>query len=309
MDTDRTIAAVRRFNRFYTRRIGVLEDGFLDSPYTLAEVRVLYELNARPGVSARELEADLGLDPGYLSRILKRLRGRGLVAVDADPEDARRKRLSLTRSGAEAFGELDERQRGEVQALFGALPVPQQQRLTEAMGIIESLLGAEPAPLTIREHRPGDIGWVVQAHGEIYQQERGWGLAFETLVARVCADFLEGFDPTTDRCWIAERGGERVGSIMLMKHPERAGVGKLRLLLVTPSGRGLGVGARLVDTLLSFARASGYRIITLWTNAGLDSARRIYEAVGFRLIDSEPHDMFGMPLIGQTWELDLAGRT
>jgi len=306
MDTDQTIAAVRRFNRFYTRRIGVLDDGFLDSPFTLAEVRVLYELNAHPGVGARELEADLSLDPGYLSRILKRLRSQGLGEVVADPQDARRKRLSLTVAGAEAFADLDGRQRDEVQALLGALPECQQRCLTAAMGTIESLLGAEPpSPLIIRAHRPGDVGWVVQAHGEIYEQERGWGLAFETLVARVCADFLEGFDPVTDRCWIAERGGERVGSIMLMKDPGRPGVGKLRLLLVTPSGRGLGVGARLVDTLLSFARKAGYRTITLWTNAGLDSARRIYEAVGFRLIDAQPHTLFGPELTGQTWELDL----
>lgn len=309
-DLDHDVGAVRAFNRFYTGRIGALNGGFLDSAFSLTEVRVLYELAHRPRPSASELEADLGLDAGYLSRMLKRFDGLGLLTRDPDPGDRRRYRLGLTETGRAVFAPLERRQHEVVAAMLEALAPPARNRLGEAMGAIRSLLDDEisrEAP-TLRAHRPGDIGWIVKAHGELYAAEYGWDERFEALVARICADFIDTFDPERERCWIAERAGERLGSIMLVKHPEQPGTAKLRLLLVTPWARGLGLGAHLVQTCIDFAASAGYRRVALWTNDVLVSARRIYEAAGFRLVASDPHHSFGHDLIGQTFELDLDRR-
>jgi DNA-binding MarR family transcriptional regulator/N-acetylglutamate synthase-like GNAT family acetyltransferase len=303
---DARIDAVREFNRFYTRRIGVLHEGLLDSPYSLAEVRVLYELAHRPRVTARDLARDLGLDAGYLSRILRGFVRRGYVRRDTSEADGRQRPLSLTAEGKRAFAPLDRRSAKEVAAMLAPLSESAAQRLTGAMRAIERILepGAPPSPaFVLRSHRPGDMGWVVQAHGEIYFREYGWDERFEALVAHIAAEFVEKFDRTRERCWIAERDGERVGSVFLVK--KSATVAKLRLLVVDPKARGAGLGARLVDECIRFARACGYRRVTLWTQRNLSSARKIYQAAGFELAASEEHATFGVPLVGETWELDL----
>ena len=285
------ITAVRHFNRFYTRRIGVLDEGLLASPFSLAEVRVLYELAHRPGVTARELARDLGLDGGYLSRILQGFGKRGLLRRGTSADDGRRRPLTLTAAGRRTFAPLSASDR---------------QRIGGAMRAIERLLapGAAAAhPFTLREHRPGDMGWVVAAHGEIYWREYGWDERFEALVAHIAAEFIEKLDPRRERCWIAERDGERVGSIFLVR--KSATVAKLRLLIVDPNARGLGLGRHLVAECVRFARECDYRTITLWTQENLLAARHIYEAAGFRLVEREPHAMFGVELVGETWNLQL----
>jgi DNA-binding MarR family transcriptional regulator/GNAT superfamily N-acetyltransferase len=299
------VPAVRRFNRFYTRRIGVLRAGHLDSPFTLAEVRVLYELAHRERPTASDLARDLSLDPGYLSRMLHALRRRGLVTRTRSATDGRRAFLALTALGRRRFAALDKRQDAETRLLVSSLPPLQQRRLVGAMQTIEGLLALETrtAPFTIRTSRPGDLGWIVHRHGALYAEEYGWDERFEALVARVAADFLASHDPARERCWVAELDGEIVGSILLVAKSRT--VAKLRLLLVEPSARGLGIGSRLVSELLSFARAAGYRRVVLWTNDILDAARRIYERAGFTLVESAPHAQFGTGLIGQTWELAL----
>jgi DNA-binding MarR family transcriptional regulator/GNAT superfamily N-acetyltransferase len=300
------VAAVRRFNRLYTRRIGVLHEGLLDSPYSLAEVRVLYELAHRTGVAARDLALDLGLDAGYLSRILKAFERRGLVRREQAAGDARRRVLSLTAQGRRAFAPLDRRSQAEVAAMLAPLTESAQSRLTGAMQAIEALLeppDAAAIPYVLRPHRPGDMGWVIQAHGEFYAHDYGWDERFEALVAHIAAEFIEKFDPKRERCWIAERDGERVGSVFLVR--KSATVAKLRLLIVDRKARGLGLGKALVNECILFARDRGYRKITLWTQQNLAAARGIYEAAGFRLVASEPHAMFGVPLVGETWDLDV----
>jgi DNA-binding MarR family transcriptional regulator/predicted N-acetyltransferase YhbS len=301
------VAAVRRFNRFYTRRIGVLGEGLLRSEFSLAEVRVMYELSHREGLTAAELAADLGMDAGYLSRVLRGLQGRGLVARTASAEDRRRSHLRLTKRGARTFAELDARQDEEVAALLDPVPSDERGRLLAALESIERLLGAagpaQAAPYVLRPPRAGDLGWVVHRHGVLYAREYGWDERFEGLVARVVADYVANHDPRRERCWIAERHGEPVGSVFVVKQSEA--VAKLRLLLVEPSARGLGIGARLVDECVRFARDTGYRKLVLWTNSVLTAARRIYEQKGFTIVATEEHDEFGVPLVAETWELKL----
>jgi DNA-binding MarR family transcriptional regulator/GNAT superfamily N-acetyltransferase len=300
------IEAVRRFNRFFTRRIGVLREGLLHTPYSLAEARVLFEISQRDGPTASELSRELGLDPGYLSRILARLGERGLVAKVRPESDGRRRLLALTPDGEEAFALLDGRSREEVAELLGGLSEGDQRRLLEAMRIIEGVFekGLKfSEPFVLRPHEPGDVGWVVHRHGVLYAREYGWDERFEALVARIVAGFIEGYDPARERCWIAEMEGEIVGCVFVVKASDT--VAKLRLLLVEPRARGLGLGTRLVEECIRFARDRGYAILTLWTNSVLDDARRIYEEQGFRLVDEEEHHSFGRDLVGQNWELAL----
>jgi len=300
------VEAIRKFNRFYTRRIGVLHEGLLESPYSLAEVRVLYELAHRPGVTARDLARDLGLDAGYLSRILQGFSRRGLVRRETSETDGRERRLSLTTEGRRAFAPLDRRSAKEVSAMLAPLSESAKERLTGSMTAIERILESDAPPasaLVLRTHRPGDMGWVVQAHGEIYFREYGWDERFEALVARIAGEFVDKLDRTRERCWIAERDGERVGSVFLVK--KSATVAKLRLLIVESKARGAGLGAKLVGECIRFARECGYKRMTLWTQQNLTAARRIYEAAGFKLIAREEHSMFGVPLVGETWELAL----
>lgn len=303
----RPVAAVRRFNRFYTRRIGVLNDGLLDSPFSLTEVRVLFELAHSPHLTATALQDELDLDAGYLSRLLRRLEQRGLVVRTSSDADGRVSHLDLTEKGQQEFRTLDERANDEVRALVRDLSVPQQRHLLGALRTIEDLLAGPPLarrePYVLRPHQPGDMGWVVHRHGVVYAEEYGWDERFEALVAEVVASFIQRLDPRRERCWIAERDGEIVGSVFLVEKSKT--VAQLRLLLVEPSARGLGIGARLVDECIRFGRQCGYRKITLWTNNVLHTARRIYQKAGFQLVSEKPHDMFGRDLVGQTWELML----
>jgi DNA-binding MarR family transcriptional regulator/GNAT superfamily N-acetyltransferase len=307
---DARIQAVRRFNRFYTARIGALREGLAKSPFSLTEARVVYELAQRDRTTATELVEELGLDAGYLSRILRGFEQRGLIERTPSESDGRRSLLSLTDEGRAAFAELDAGSRREVEAMLAALPADEQRRLVGSMETVETLLGgrvgeAGRVPYLLRPPQPGDMGWVVHRHGVLYAREYGWDEHFEALVARIVADFVRDFDPKRERCWIAERDGEMVGSVFLVRHPDEEGVAKLRLLLVEPSARGLGIGERLVRECIRFARQAGYRRITLWTNSVLHAARRIYERAGFRLVHEEPHHSFGHDLVAQTWELEL----
>lgn len=302
------VEAVRRFNRFYTRQIGLLEEGLLRSPFTLTEARVVYELAHHEETTATHLGEELGLDGGYLSRILRKFQERGLVEKRPSEADRRRHLLSLTDAGQASFAALNAASRGEIEAMLSGLGEGEQRRLVEAMRAIEGLLGAPPehrVPYILRPHQSGDMGWVVHRHGVLYRQEYGWDERFEALVAEVVARFIKEFDPELERCWIAEKGGENVGSVFLVKHPERPGVAKLRLLLVEPGARGLGLGSRLVQECTRFARRAGYSAITLWTNSVLDAARRIYEREGYRLVREAEHRSFGAGLVGQDWELEL----
>ncbi|MDB5974459.1 MAG: MarR family transcriptional regulator [Nevskia sp.] len=300
------IAAVRRFNRFYTRQIGVLRQGLLDSPFSLAEARVLYEIAHRQQPTATELGQDLQLDAGYLSRILRAFEKRGLLRKQASPTDARQSLLSLAAAGRKAQLALEAGSNAEVGTMLAALPADSRPRILQAMQTIERLLGAPQAthePYLLRTHRPGDMGWTVHRHGALYAQEYGWDETFEALVAEIVAKFVHNFDPRRERCWIAERDGAIMGSVFLVKHS--ASTAQLRLLLVEPSARGLGIGRRLVEECIRFARQCGYSDITLWTNDILLAARRIYESAGFKLTGEKPHHSFGHDLVGQTWELRL----
>ena len=299
------VDAIRAFNRFYTQKIGVLQEGLLASPFSLTEARVLYELAQRENATASGLCRDLGLDAGYLSRILRRFDKEGLVAREPSATDGRQSHLSLTEAGRAAFGGLNRRSREEVAALLQRLGPSGQARLVAAMGAIERLLGAErdAAPWALRQHRPGDMGWVVSRHGAVYAEEFGWDDSFEALVAEITARFIRRYEPAAERCWIAERDGERLGSVFLVKQSPR--IAKLRLLLVEREARGLGIGAALVDECIAFARAAGYRKITLWTQSMLLPARRIYETAGFRRVREEPHHSFGRDLVGEYWEMRL----
>jgi DNA-binding MarR family transcriptional regulator/N-acetylglutamate synthase-like GNAT family acetyltransferase len=298
------ISAVREFNRFYTQKIGVLGAGLLDSDYTLTEVRVLYEIAHRDRPLASDFVRDLGLDAGYLSRILAKFARRGWLKRERSGEDARKAHLHLTAKGRAAFQSLDVRARDEIGELLAPLPREEQVKLQGHLQNVQSLLGAPSArsdALQLREHRPGDIGWIVQRHGELYAQEYGWNTDFEALVAEICAKFLRELDSAVERCWIAERNGIRIGCIMLVRHSRT--VAKLRLLLVDPSQRGLGVGNALVSECLAFARAAGYRKVTLWTQSILAAARKLYESHGFRKVGSLAHESFGAKLVAETWEL------
>lgn len=299
------VAAVRGFNRFYTRRIGVLRQGLLDSEYSLTEARVLYELAHRDRLTATGLGRDLDLDLGYLSRILRLFQQRGLLRKEPAPGDARQSLLSLTAEGRQAQAVLEERSNAEVAAMLETLGEEQQARVLRAMRTIQDLFGGEraPAPYVLRTHQPGDLGWIVQRNAELYTREYGWDGSYEALVAEIVAKFGRDFDPRRERCWIAERDGERLGSVMLVRRSDSEA--QLRLLLVEPSTRGQGVGRRLVEECVRFARQCGYASIMLWTNDVLVSARRIYQAAGFQLAGEEKHHSFGKDLVGQTWELRL----
>ena len=300
------IAAVRRFNRFYTKHIGVLREGHLDSPFSLTEVRVLYELAHQAGPTATDLARELEIDPGYLSRILRKFEQRDLIEKTRSETDARQTHLRLSKAGRSAFAGLDTRADDEIAALVGRVAEHDRPRLTGAMHAIEQMLGARSTPSSpylIRTHQPGDIGWVVYRHGVLYAREYGYDERFEALVAQIVAEFVQNFDARRERCWIAEKHGERVGSIFLVRKTDD--VAKLRLLLVEPTARGLGIGQRLVDECIRFARQARYRRMTLWTQSNLDAARRIYESVGFRLISEEKHAKFGPDSVAQTWDLDL----
>jgi DNA-binding MarR family transcriptional regulator/GNAT superfamily N-acetyltransferase len=299
------IAAVREFNRFYTRRIGILQEGLLRSPYTLAQARVLYELAHQDEPTATGLREQLGLDRGYLSRIVSGFRRQGLVASTRAKDDGRKSLLRLTRRGRQLFASLDARARDEVRDLLAPLPEAGQRRLVGAMRTVEGLLGSDAAPasFTIRSPRPGDMGWVVHRHGAVYDETFGWGTPFETVVAEIVAAFLKRHDPARERAWIAERDGEPVGSVFLVARSKT--VAQLRLLLVEPAARGGGLGHRLVDECLRFAKAAGYRRIMLWTQANLAPARHIYEKAGFRVVRSEPNHEFGEDLVSEIWEREL----
>jgi DNA-binding MarR family transcriptional regulator/GNAT superfamily N-acetyltransferase len=301
-----SINSIRRFNRFYTRQIGLLGKSYLNSPFTLAEVRVLYEVAHQGAPTAGQIAKVLGLDAGYLSRMLLSFQKRGFLARKASTHDARQSHLSLTRNGRAAFGALEAKSAAGVAKMIEGLSETEQIRLTAAMETIKSLLGeqAEPKlPYLLRTHQPGDMGWVIHRHGVLYAEEYGFDEAFEALVARITAGFIQNFDAKRERCWIAERDGAIVGSVFLVKKTDR--VAKLRLLLVEPSARGLGIGGRLVDECIRFARQAGYRKITLWTQSILDAARYIYQKAGFRVVKREPHQSFGHKLVGETWELTL----
>lgn len=297
------VDAIRRFNRFYTRRIGVLEARYLGSPFPLPQARVLYELGERGVATASELGAELDLDLGYLSRLVQNLRRQGLVQAEPSKEDARRVRLSLSAKGRKAYQQLDARSREEVGGMLDQLPAPQQERLVGALRAVEAVLDRKEKPITLREHRPGDIGWVVHAHGRFYAEEYGWDERFEALVAEIAAGFVRNFERKRERCWIAEMDGEPVGSAFVVK--ETKTTAKLRLLIVDPKARGRGLGKRLVEECIRFARAKGYRRLALWTQSNLAAARAIYRAAGFRKLKDEKHASFGVKLTGETWELEL----
>jgi len=302
------IEAVRAFNRFYTRQIGLLDEALLKSSFSLTEARVLYELANREGMAASDLVRDLALDPGYLSRLLRKFEERGLVERAATEADSRRSEITLTLLGRQAFAPLNEGSNDQVRALLDRLPRDEQDRLVKAMQVVRRLLGdgAEPrVPYLLRPLQVGDVGWIAHRQGLIYAQDYGWDETYEVLVAEILVAFVRNFDPKWERSWIAEREGEVVGSVFVVrKSPE---VAKLRLLYVEPSARGLGIGRRLVDECIAFARAKGYETLTLWTNDILGSARRIYQAAGFTLAEEEHHHSFGKDLVGQTWNLDLRG--
>jgi DNA-binding MarR family transcriptional regulator/GNAT superfamily N-acetyltransferase len=305
-DSEAQVSAVRAFNRFYTRKLGVLDQQLLKSPFSLSEARVLYELAQRGNVAAKEVGIELGLDPGYLSRIIQKFDEDGLITRKALASDRRQFQLDLTAKGRQAFVRLERSSQDDVAAMLAALPPGGAPRLTEAMGAIERLLGAPhtpPRPAILRDPRPGDMGWVVQSHGALYAREHGFDSSFEALVAEISAKFLASFDASRERCWIADIDGAQVGSVFLVRQTDD--VAKLRLLLVDPAGRGQGLGRRLVGECISFARACGYRKITLWTQSILVAARKIYQDAGFVRVATEPHRGFGQSLIGETWELEL----
>lgn len=300
------IAAIRRFTRFYTRQTHMLNEGLLRSPFSLTEARVLYELAQGEGMNAAALRRLLGLDAGYLSRILKAFETSGLVARTASPTDGRELVLQPTAAGRDAFAALDQASRDQVAALLRPLPATAVRRLVAATREVERLLGREAAPepaITLRPSRVGDIGWIAHRQGLLYAQEYGWDETFEALVIEIAAAFAKAHDPARENCWIADRDGEVLGSVFLVRTSDE--VAKLRLLYVEPDARGLGIGRRLVAECIGFARARGYRTLTLWTNDVLVAARRIYQQAGFRLVAEEAHHSFGRDLVGENWELAL----
>ena len=299
------VEAVRRFNRFYTTRIGVLHASYLGTPFPLPQARVLYEIGHRRECTASELGAHLDLDLGYLSRMLQALRRQGFVQGEAAKHDARQVRLSLTAKGRKAFAALDDGSRRATAEMLAPLPGGHRRKLMQAMHTVQQVLEpqASTGEVTLRAHRPGDMGWVVERHALLYQREYGWGALFEALVADIVAKFLRELDAKRERCWIAERSRERVGSAFVVK--ENRSTAKLRLLLIEPEVRGAGLGKRLVEECIAFSRGAGYRKLVLWTHANLAAARAIYAKLSFRKVKSEPHRQFGVPVVGEYWELDL----
>jgi DNA-binding MarR family transcriptional regulator/GNAT superfamily N-acetyltransferase len=303
---DARVNALRAFSRFYTHRLGVLQEGLLGSDYSLTEVRVMFELAHAGTSSAAAIREILGLDAGYLSRMLRRFAQQRLITRERSPQDARSILLRLTRKGQTVFNHLDKASSAEVAAMLRKLSSGRQKKLVTALKNAEEAFSGESEAqrsIQLRTHKPGDIGWVIERHGAIYAQEYGWDESFEALVAEIAAQFLKNFDAARERCWIAEIDGERVGSIFLVKQTYT--IAKLRMLLLEPHARGLGLGRRLVDECMQFARSSGYRKITLWTQSNLLAARKLYHSAGFKLIKQEPQRAFGADLVSETWELDL----
>ena len=305
-DFEQRIGAVRRFSRFYTRRIGLLQDGLLETPYSLTQGRVLYELAHRSDCTATDVVAALGLDHGYLSRILRSFEQQGLVVKRRGKEDGRQWLLSLTAKGRKVFAALDHRSQNDVGEMLRDLSEAEQARVVVAMDTIETLIARDPntRAYTLRSPQPGDMGWVVSKHGSLYAKEYGWVEPFEGLCAQIVADYVNNHDPAKERCWIAEMNGENVGCVMLVKDKE-PGVSRLRLLLVDPKARGLGLGARLVDECIEFARTAGYRKMTLWTHSVLIAARAIYEKAGFTLTGSETRNSWSKDVVAEYWDLAL----
>ncbi len=302
VDPDQT-AAVRAFNRNYTRVIGVLHEHLVDTDFSLTEARILFELAHCDTLDTIDLRQRLELDPGYLSRILTRFEGAGLVERRRSDADARRQQVRLSESGRAVFADLNDRSSRAAAALLAEHPATDRARLVEAMHTIERILDGHTEPVRVREPRPGDYGWIIARNAALYAAEYGWDGSYETLVARIVADFLETHDPHAERAWIAESDGERLGAVFCVREDEPTA--RLRLLLVEPGARGRGVGSALVDRCLEFATATGYRDMVLWTNDVLSSARRIYQRAGFELVESEPHHSFGQDLTGQTWRRAL----
>jgi len=303
---EREVAALREFNRFYTRKLGVLNEGLLDSPFSLAEVRVMYELHARGRATPSELAQALEMDRGYLSRLLARLDGQGLLQSETSQADRRSRTLALSRKGKTTFAKLDAKSQAQAAELIAPLDDGMRRRLMSDLLQMRRRLGDESAaagPIVLRDLRAGDIGMVAQRHGELYSREYGWGVRFEALVAGVLSQYVEHLRPERERAWIAERDGEFLGCIFVME--KDADTAQLRLLLVEPAARGAGLGRRLVDACLDFARGAGYRRIVLWTNNRLDAARKIYGSCGFRLVREEPHASFEDGSLGQYWEMEL----
>jgi DNA-binding MarR family transcriptional regulator/N-acetylglutamate synthase-like GNAT family acetyltransferase len=306
---DERIAALRRFNRFYTQKIGVLESGYLQSPFSLAEARVLYELAQHQESTASEISCRLGLDTGYLSRILAKLQGQELIRRSPAEQDGRQRLIQLTSKGRKAASGLDTQSQRQAGSLLDQLADPKQAGVIQAMNQIQSALGAPPAadePYFIRTHRSGDLSWIVYRHAVLYSQEYGWHQPFEASVMEIAASFLKHYDPACERCWLAERSGETLGCVLLVKRSKR--IAQLRLLLVEPSARGLGIGKRLVEECIRFSRESGYKKVVLWTHDNLKAARTIYKKAGFKLVATDSHEDFGPRVTAETWELVLSGQ-
>jgi DNA-binding MarR family transcriptional regulator/N-acetylglutamate synthase-like GNAT family acetyltransferase len=301
------INTMRRFNRFYTKQLGILNEGLLESPFSLMEARVLYELAHNEKTTATDLANELGIDAGYLSRTVRNFETRKLIRKEVSEKDARQSILSLTSRGQKEFEKLNQLSRNQILEILNDLTIVEQERLLAAMKTIEDSLNPkskrENFSYILRNPRPGDMGWVVQSNGALYAHEYGWDETYEALVAQIVADFLKTYDGKKERCWIAEKDGENVGCVFLVKKSETTA--KLRLLIVDPKARGLGIGKRLVDECTRFARLAGYKKITLWTNSVLLSARKIYQKAGYELVKSETHHSFGQDLVGETWELKL----
>ena len=300
------VAAVRRFNRFYTQKIGVLDENVYGHSWSLTEARILYEVAHGERVTASQIAATLGLDPGYLSRMVKHFEKQNFVRRTVGSDDRRKSVLTLTTKGAHEFARINQRSDEQVAEMIGALSHEDEHRLVSSMQAIEKLLGAPTdrhAPFLLRPPAAGDLGWVVQRHGVLYAQEYGWNEEFEALVADIVSKFVRHFEPKRERCWIAESEGENVGCVFVVKKSER--IAQLRMLLVEPAARGRGIGQRLVQECIRFARQQGYQKMILWTNDVLHAARHIYERNGFELVKEDRHHSFGHDLVGQTWELEL----
>jgi DNA-binding MarR family transcriptional regulator/N-acetylglutamate synthase-like GNAT family acetyltransferase len=306
------VQIMRRFNRFYTRQIGLLDEGLLNSPLSLTEVRTLYELAHREQLTAVELCKELGLDAGYLSRILRKFEKKHLIEKKVSPQDGRQSLLSLTSVGRKVFKPLNARSTEQVSAIMGKLQPAQQEDLIRAMQTIESMLALdgeaerknEGRTYILRPHNPGDMGWVVYRHGVLYSQEYRYDERFEALVAGIVAEFIENYNPARERCWMAESNGEIVGSVFLVEKSKK--VAKLRMLLVEPSARGMGIGRRLVAECIRFARKAGYKTVMLWTQSELTAARKIYQQAGFEVVAEEAHSSWGRKnLVAETWKLKL----
>ncbi|WP_211444375.1 bifunctional helix-turn-helix transcriptional regulator/GNAT family N-acetyltransferase [Collimonas humicola] len=300
---DDRASIVRRFNRFYTDKIGVLHEHLLDSAFSLTELRILYELAHRSALTAADLARELSLNPGYLSRVISGFEKKGLLERVRSETDGRIAQLRLTELGHATFAPLNDASQREVAAMLGTLSVPEQHQLVDAMQQIEGLLGQRTSSYLLRDPRPGDMGWVVHRHGVLYAQDYGWNSDFEALVADIVAKYMRDFDTASERCWIAEKDGKVAGSVFVVRHDETTA--KLRMLYVEPSARGMGIGRRLVEECLHFAKFAGYKKMQLWTNSILVGARDIYTKAGFEKIAEESHHSFGKDLVGETWARDL----